>query len=56
MLESIKDYKLRKEEFYDLIKRIYNKHGYINRSVLENEIKEFNVGWQLSKYKGLKNR
>lgn len=46
---------MRKEEFYDLIKQVYYKHGYINRSILENEIKGFNVGWQLSKYNGLKN-
>lgn len=46
---------MRKEDFYRIIEQIYNKYGYINRSLLEDNIDTFNVGWQLSKYNGLKN-
>ena len=44
-----------KEDFYRIIKQIHDKYGYINRSLLEDNITTFNVSWQLSKYNGLKN-
>ena len=46
---------MRKEEFYNIIKQIHDRYGYINRSLLEDNVHTFNVGWQLSKYNGLKN-
>lgn len=46
---------MNKEEFYEDIKRTYEKYGIINRKILTLEHPEYNVGWQLSKYSGLKN-
>ena len=46
---------MKKEEFINDILEVYNKYGYINRKTLENEIDNYNVGFQLSKYGGLKN-
>lgn len=44
-----------KATFFKNILDTYNKYGYINRKLLIEEFPDYNVGWQLSKYHGLKN-
>lgn len=43
-----------KQDFYEIIKKIHNTHGYINRHLLEEETSGFSVNWELSKNGGLK--
>lgn len=45
---------MNKETFYADIMKTYSDYGMISRKLLVNTHPEYNVGWQLSKYNGLK--
>lgn len=46
--------KLEDNALINLIEKIHNRYGYINRHLLETETSGFNVGWELSKHGGLR--
>lgn len=46
---------MNKEDFFSDIIEAYKLYGFVNRKLLTNLHPEYNVGWQLSKYNGLKN-